>query len=273
MTTEALIGPVGPPGLHLMTYNIRRRLPTAGHRSPDGWPRRRELLRRLVAAEAPAVLCLQEALPDQVDWVLACLGPGHRPVGRGRRAGGGGEGTPVLYDDHRLRLTDWCQQALSDTPDLPGSRGWGALIPRIVVRATFRDLATGARFRVLNTHLDALSARARLQSARMLRRLVEADPVPTVLAGDANAVPRSRPYRELTAGGLLRDAWTAADRRVTKEWGTFSGYGPPRRGRRIDWLMVGPGIDVRTVGINAARYDGAAPSDHEPVQAVLEIAR
>ena len=42
-----------------------------------------------------------------------------------------------------------------------------------------------------------------------------------------------------------------------------------RGGARIDFVLVGDGIDVLRTGINAARFDGLAASDHEPVQAVL----
>ena len=42
-------------------------------------------------------------------------------------------------------------------------------------------------------------------------------------------------------------------------------------GRRIDWMVVGHGIAVQGVGVNAARPSGVAGSDHEPVQAVVTL--
>lgn len=267
-----MIGPVAAPDLHVMTYNIRRRVMQVSRRSPDLWSRRKWLLRRLLRAERPAVLCVQEALPDQAAWVQDSLGRDYRSVGRGRDADGSGEGTPIFYDERRLRLIDWSQQSLSGTPCRPGSRSWGNLVPRIVVSACFVDRETGARFRVLNTHLDHLSQRSRLHSARMLRQIVEREPEPVVLTGDANADVRSSAFRTLAEGGLLRDAWTAAERRLTEQWGTFSNYRRPRRdGRRIDWMLVTAPIAVRAAGISTARFDGAAASDHEAVQAVLTI--
>lgn len=274
MGEDALIGPVPAPGLHVMSFNIRRRVWHPTGRSPDLWSRRRDVLRRLLATEAPTVLGVQEALPDQAQWVLASLGPGYRTVGHGRRADGGGEGTPIFYDARRLRLTDWDQQALSSTPHLAGSRDWGNPLPRIVVTAHFTDRETGTRFRVLNMHLDPFSGRSRRSSARMLRQLVEARQEPAVLTGDANTGIGSRPYRELTASGRLRDSWMVAQQRLSEDWGTFSHYRQPRRGRRrLDWILVDAGIAVSAVGINTARFHGAAASDHEPVQAVLRIAR
>lgn len=271
MTGTPLIGPVEPPSLHVMSFNIRRRVPHLTRRSPDLWEHRRWLLRRLLRTEAPTVLGAQEVLPDQAEWVCDSLGGHYRRVGRGRGAGGTGEGTPIFYDARRLRLTDWTQLALSDTPERPGSRSWGNLFPRSVVDALFTDRATGARFRVLNTHLDPLSGESRLHAAHMLRRMVgQQDDV--VLTGDFNTDIGTRPHRELTAGGTLRDAWTSAQRRLTEPWGTLSNYRPPQVGRRrIDWILVGSGAVVESMGINAARFDGAAASDHEPVQAVLTL--
>ena len=88
---------------------------------------------------------------------------------------------------------------------------------------------------------------------------------------DANTGIDSPPFRALTAHGRLVDAWTAASERLTPEWKTYSGYRAPRLGRRIDWMAVSPGVEVVSIGINAVRVDGAAASDHEPVQALLRM--
>lgn len=272
MADGVLVGPVDAPDLHVMTWNIRRRVAHLGSRNPDLWARRQPLVRRLLEAERPSLLCVQEALPEQAAWVLESVGAEYESVGTGRNADGSGEATPVLYDAQRLRLTDWSQLALSETPREAGSRSFGNLVPRAVVSASFVDRETGARFRVLNMHLDHLSAKSRVRSARLLRQLVEAAEEPVVLMGDANAGTRTEPFRILTGGGLLRDAWSVAERRLTEPWGTFSNYRPPRRGwRRIDWILASERVAVRAAGINAARFDGAAASDHEPVQAVLAI--
>jgi len=259
------------PGLHVMTYNIRRRMTRVSKRSPDLWSRRRRLMRALLQSERPALLGTQEALPDQARFVLESLGEDYRRIGRGRGPQGGGEGCPIFFDGTRLRLEEWSQSALSSTPAVRGSRSWGNLVPRIVVSALFTDLATGIRFLVLNTHFDHLSARSRRASARMVADLAEASAVPVIVMGDANTGVDSPPFRALTARGRLLDAWSVAVERLTPEWKTYSGYRAPRPGRRIDWLAVSPGIEVRAIGINAVRVDGAAASDHEPVQALLRM--
>ncbi|MDR6906967.1 endonuclease/exonuclease/phosphatase family metal-dependent hydrolase [Agromyces sp. 3263] len=278
MTDAALIGPVPAPELHVMTYNIRRRLPHVLPGSPDRWSTRRPLVRRILAAEQPTILGVQEALADQVDDVGDALGSRYRWIGFGRNPSGRGERCPIFYDDDRLELRQWRQFALSSTPEVAGSRSWGNLVRRVVVTAEFTDRATGARVLASNTHLDHLSTRSRLESARYLvaraTAASAADPEATiVLTGDVNADVDSAVHRRLTETGVLRDTWEAATERLTPQWGTFSNYRRLRQGgKRIDLILVGPGVVVERTGINAVRFDGAAASDHEPVQAVIRPA-
>ncbi|WP_106211651.1 endonuclease/exonuclease/phosphatase family protein [Glaciihabitans tibetensis] len=272
MVDAPLIGPALAPDLHVMTYNIRRRIPHANRRSPDLWTPRHRIMRRLLQAERPTVLGVQEALPDQVQFLDECLGAGYQWVGRGRNANGSGEHCAIFYDSRRLTLLDWTQKALSNTPDVPGSRSFGNHVPRIAVLARFTDRVTGVEFLVVNTHFDHLSPKSRLRSAEMLSELVSSAAVPAVVMGDVNTRPGSRPYQQFTGGGQFRDAWTAARIRLTPAYTTFSNYRQPRIGaKRIDWILVSGPVTVRSVGINPFRLRGRAASDHEPVQAVLRI--
>ncbi len=277
MPYDALIGPVATPDLHVMTYNIRRRFP---HHRPWGADRstaRSGLVRRLLEAEQPTLLGVQEALADQVDFVADALGPDYLWVGNGRNSSGEDERCAVFYDSRRLEMTGWKQWALSSTPHEPGSRSWGNLAHRVVVSVDFTDLATGARLRVFNTHFDHLSWRSRIESAKFVLHLVQAaraaEPdAAIVVTGDLNAGVGSAAYRWLTKEGSLRDAWDAADERVTPQWATYSNFRHRRRrpgGKRIDFILVGHGVDVVSAAINAARFEGRAASDHEPVQSVL----
>lgn len=265
--TAPILGPAAAPALHVMTFNIRRRVEPALLRA-DRWSRRRPLLERLLATERPTLLGVQEARPDQADVVRAALGPAYRVIGRGHGREWRGEGCPILFDSERLELRSWQQTALSDHPDEPGSMTWGNRVPRILVLASFRDRATSADFTMLNTHLDHLSGRSRLRSIAEIRGRLGALASPVVLTGDFNAGVGSPEYRGLFGGGRLSDAWVAASCRVTPEWGTLAHYrGPREYGRRIDWIGVTPGVEVDAVGINADPVDGGWPSDHLPVQA------
>jgi endonuclease/exonuclease/phosphatase family metal-dependent hydrolase len=271
MTDAPIFGEAHAPDLHVMTYNIRRRMRQNAPASPDLWSRRQPLLRRLLSHERPTLLATQEALPDQALFISAVLGPHYRRIGYGRNADGTGEGCPLFYDSRRLQLDSWRQLALSETPDVAGSRSWGNMIPRVAVVARFIDVSTGEPLRAISTHFDHISRRARLRSAEMLAAAVSASDEPTIVMGDMNTDIGSAPFDAIAGdSGVLVDAWGAADARLTPPWGTFSNYRAPRTGtRRIDWILVSPDIDVREAAINAVRFDGAAASDHEPVQALV----
>ena len=55
-----LVGPVPAPGLHVMTWNIRRPVPAALTRPADRWHHRAPRVRALLTSERPTVLCAQE---------------------------------------------------------------------------------------------------------------------------------------------------------------------------------------------------------------------
>jgi endonuclease/exonuclease/phosphatase family metal-dependent hydrolase len=188
--------------LHVMSFNIRRRMPHVSHDHPDRWQYRAPRIAALLQRERPALLGVQEAMPDQAALVTDALGVGYRQVGVGRNADGGGEATPIYLDERRLELLEWSQSALSDRPDEPGSRGWGAPVPRVLVSATVRDRGTGLVFLALNAHFDAFSPWARVRSAALVRQRVAAAGMPAIVTGDLNAGPRSAAIIELLAGGL-----------------------------------------------------------------------
>lgn len=271
MSSPAVMGPASAPDLHVMSFNIRRAMDGPLVRRADRWSRRAPAVASLLGSEAPTIVGLQEVRPRVLGVVRDALGARYRSVGRGRGEHGDGEGTPLFYDSSRLTLRSWSQQALSDTPTVPGSRSWGNLIPRILVAAEFIDDATGRHLLVVNTHLDHLSRSSRAQSARAVTELVARATSPAVVMGDLNAGDGSAAVRALIAGGLV-DTWGTAERRSTAAWGTCPGYRPARAGgRRIDRILVTPGISVREAAMNNRSFDRIRPSDHLPVQSLLTV--
>lgn len=267
--TAPLIGPIPAPALHVMTFNIRRRMTGLAWRRADRWRHRAPAVRALLREEQPTIAGMQEVMPDQADAVVSALGPRYRFVGRGHGPRGTGEGCPLFYDAERLELLHWEQTALSEYPHEAGSRTWGNVIPRIAVTARFRDRATSLRFTAVNTHLDPFSPRSRVRSADALKAIAGSGP--TVVTGDLNAGPGSRTLREMLDGGL-QDAWSVAEQQVTASVGTFVNYRTPRPDRaRIDWILVTPGVTVQRAAINVRLFEGVWPSDHLPVQAVLSL--
>ncbi|ROS28435.1 endonuclease/exonuclease/phosphatase family metal-dependent hydrolase [Rathayibacter sp. PhB127] len=269
-----LIGPIPAPELHVMTYNIRRRMPRLTARAVDQWERRKPLVRRLLQEESPSILAVQEALPDQAQWVHESLGASFEGMGFGRDADRGGERVMLFVDRSRFAVRDWSQIALSATPDVAGSRSWGNRIPRTAVIAELTDHATNREFTVVATHFDHLSRRSRLRSAELVAERITDLGRPAIVMGDTNTDVGTEPYRALLDEGGLADSWVVAGTHLTPHWGTYSNYRPPKAGRRIDWLTVSAGaFEVVSAAINATRYDTAPGSDHEAVQAVLRFTK
>ncbi|MBM6620676.1 endonuclease/exonuclease/phosphatase family protein [Micrococcaceae bacterium RIT802] len=269
-TARPLVGPVEAPQLHLMTLNVRRRMPEWWPPPADRWRLRKPLLHRLLTAERPTVLGLQEVMPGQSEDIRGMLGPEYAHVGSGRSAARGGERCEVHYDTRRLRLVTTDIWWLSARPAEPGSRSFGNLLPRMVVQVRLQDLRTGVRFNVMTVQLDHLSRRSRALSARLLHRRVSGLDGPTVVMGDFNTGANSGPHRQLADGVVLEDALELATHRVGSTCGTYTRYRAPRRtGRRLDWILITPGASVVAAGVNPTRIAGRAPSDHEPVHAVV----
>lgn len=257
------VGVVRAPEVSLMTFNVQR-----ARASSRSWSKRSGRVHALLHREQPTILAVQEALPHQARVVRDALGASYRFAGRGRNADGGGEGCPIFWDDRRLELVRADQRALSQTPDVAGSRSWGSLFPRILTVGVFRDRSTGARFSVINTHLDVLSSRARERSVALLTKA--AGDGAALIAGDFNAGPDSVPRRALDEAGFV-DTWSQATERLTPEWGTYAAHRRPRAGGvRIDAIHA-RGFDVARAGIEARPIRGGRASDHLPVHAIVRM--
>ena len=255
----------------VLTYNVRHATLDDGR---DAWPRRRPGVRALLREVAPAVLGLQESTGEQhadiaadvphYDWVGVAAQPGsgeHNPIGAGTRF------------DVQESETAW----LSETPTVAGSVGWDAAYARVLTRVTLESEA-GQRLTVFNTHFDHRGPEARAESARLVRRRVDAVPPdqPAVVLGDLNCRPESTPYAVLTGEGfdrLLRDARRAADTVAGPETTvtTFTDLDP---GRRLDHVFVTDDLDVRRYATLDRTDDaGRYPSDHLPVAVSLAVDR
>lgn len=261
----------GSRALRLMTFNLRY----AAEEPPDSWPERRPVTRALLRRERPHLLGTQEGLYPQLKDIAGDLGgSGYDWIGTGREGGSRGEFMAVFYDVRRLLPLAYDHFWLSGQPALIGSATWGNTVVRMVTWVHFRDLATGRELYHLNTHLDHLSQYSRERSAALVtERLGGLDPaLPQVVTGDFNVPAHGNTvYDMLLADGKLTDTWEVAKRR-SKLYGTFHGYEPlVPDGDRIDWILATPGVRVRRAEINTFSLNGQYPSDHLPVQALVEL--
>lgn len=281
--------------IRVLSYNVRYANRGDHH---DAWHDRRDAVGRLVRFHRPDVAAFQEPLPSQRRDLRERL-PSYEFVGRGRKADGEGEGCPIAVRTDRWAVVDRDTFWLSETPGEP-STGWDADYPRIATWARVRAVDGDAALLLVNTHFDHVSARARRESARLLRgrlpeiagdaaRGGEADTadstLPVVLVGDFNCTPGSDPHRILVGddpsretGSLtdgdrpaLRDAAAIADLRHGPET-SLTDFARLIDGRRIDHALVSPEVGVEAFATLADRDDrGRYPSDHLPILARLEV--
>lgn len=266
-----LIGPAPGRRIHLMTFNIRFDKEGTAPTDPDSWRKRRPAVSALLRTERPTLLGVQEAEFHQLVAITDAL-PSHELVGYGRNGGSEGELSALFFDRRRFDLLGWDQSWLSDTPDVIGSATWGNTVTRVVVWARLRDKRTGRELVHVNTHFDHQSENARVRSAEVIAELRrEFASLPVLVTGDFNAeAQHSAAYSTLT--GTYADSWATAARRLTPEYGTFPDYGEPKTGgKRIDWVLTSRGVRVREAAINTSRPRGVWPSDHTPVQALVEL--
>lgn len=263
--------------IRVMSFNIRFDNPADGE---DAWPKRRDKAASMLSFHRADLAGLQEALPGQIADLAAAL-PSFAWFGAGRSPARDGEHCPVFYRKDRFALLAHDTVWLSETPAVAGSRSWDAAFPRIVTWGRLRDLRTGRELHLFNTHFDHVGVVARRESARLLlRKIAEiAGPAgPVVVTGDLNAAPDSEPYRELTTASAadapppLLDAFSASacpHHGPTSTWNGFQAIAPP--GRRIDYVLVRPGVGVVRHAILSDTFDGRFPSDHLPVLAELRL--
>jgi endonuclease/exonuclease/phosphatase family metal-dependent hydrolase len=257
--------------LHVMTFNLR----FASTREPNSWARRRPVMRELLVRERPHLIGTQEGLYRQLRDIARDLGRPYKMIGMGREGGRRGEFVAIWYDRRRLKPERYEHFWLSDTPEVIGSNTWGGGSIRMVTWARFLDRETGRQFYAANTHLDNVSAEARVKAAHLIRERLSAlrPRLPVVLTGDFNAAARAGEpvYDGFVQFGDYGDAWTAAERRGPA-YGTCHGYLPlASDGVRIDWILVSQGVAVTAASINTYQRDGQFPSDHLPVQAWLRL--
>jgi len=259
--------PVHGQPLRVMTFNVRFLTPNDGE---NNWDARRDLVAEVVRTEDPDVIGTQELFKRQGDDIVERL-PQFVWFGEGRRGGDEDEHMGVFYRKDRLRIRESGNFWLSDTPEVPGSRTWNNLYPRLVTWARFERIADGATFTLYNTHLPYrdIDEPARVRCAELIRtRLSQlAANEPVILIGDFNTTPESRVHSILTSS--LTDVWSAAAKRSGPE-GTFHGFtGKPER--RIDWILV-RGLKPNRVETITTQREGRYPSDHFPLIAELDLA-
>ncbi len=255
-----------------MSFNIR--LNTAAD-SLNAWPYRKDNAASQVLFHGVHLLGVQEALHNQMVDLKERL-PRYKYVGVGRDDGKEkGEYSALFYDTTRLQVLQSGTFWLSQTPEVPGSKGWDAAITRIVSWAQFRDKANRKTFYGFNTHFDHMGKEARRESAKLLLQRVAsiAGKSPAIVTGDFNATPEDEPIRVVTDKSNplhLVDATSISKTPHYGPTGTFNGFGAKEKGNLpIDYIFLKGPWNVKKHAALSQTWGGRFASDHFAVLAVV----
>lgn len=254
-----------------MTFNIRYATPND---SINSWENRKTAVGEYLQKSQIDFLGIQEGLIHQVRDIEFALGDNYHWFGIGRDHGDtSGEHCAIFYNHKKFKaiLTDDLPTTfwLSRNINLP-SKSWDAAFPRIVTVGLFEDVKDGQKWLVLNTHFDHVGKKARRKSMKLIYKHIQKwsnDSTKTVLMGDFNLLPSSKPIRWISK--RMDDLGT---NQISK--GTFNGFhkNEPINQKRIDYIFSKNSNTIE-YKIDYFLRNSESPikylSDHYPVVAIL----
>ena len=220
----------------------------------------------------PQTEFIRKAMPD---WEL--VGTVTNDAERSRTSHANG----IFYRKDRFRVEDWGWFAISETPDVPGSKSWGTMCVRACTWARMTDMKDKREFLFFNTHFDHRSQLAREKGMELiLARIAERNPggeLPVILCGDFNSRVES-PQMQLAKKSFVRAYEISAmppkgPFRTDNCWKfVLPEKEDAKAGNRIDHIFLTPGTKVTGYETFGDFYgDNFYPSDHFPVKALIEL--
>ncbi|HPR26988.1 endonuclease/exonuclease/phosphatase family protein [Lentimicrobium sp.] len=257
--------------INVLSFNIRYDNPDD---SLNNWKYRRDFASEMIRFYGADIIGAQEVLKNQLDDLADAL-PGFSYIGVGRLDGKeDGEFAPIFYNSGRFSVLESGHFWLSETPEVPGSKGWDAACERIVTWAVFKDKSSGKSFALYNTHFDHVGETAQRESAIMLLAHIRENvkEIPVVLTGDLNVIPGSEAVSTLLSGDLLVEAGNISGINYGPLW-TFHDFGriPVKDRVKIDYMFVSQSVKVESYATLSEQKDSVYLSDHNPVFAKLVL--
>ena len=221
--------------IKVMSYNIRLSSGTIEADSIYHWEHRKQASLELMHQEQPTVFGLQEACPDQMDYMVENL-PEYGYIGVGRDDGKRkGEFMSIFYKKDEVELIDGGTFWLSQTPDQV-TKGWDAACFRTCTWTILKKKDTGKKFVYLNTHLDHKGQEARKESIKLIVAKAEeltGGKLPVFITADFNSPTTNEIFKPMQEAML--DARVEAP--VTDERGTLNCWGTTPPGVVIDHIF------------------------------------
>lgn len=256
--------------LKIMSYNIRLDISSDGE---NQWSKRKELLTDQVKFYAPDFMGVQEALPQQMNYIDSTL-TGYNFIGKGRDDGESkGEHSAIFYNADKFKLLDENTFWLSETPQKP-SKGWDAAYNRICTYGLFQNKKTKRKIWVFNTHFDHVGDIARAESAKLILekiKKINKDNLPVILTGDFNLEAESLPLQLIKKE--LDDTKKVCNGIVFGPEGTFNAFEFHKPvTTRIDYIFINRNtMEVTKFATLSDSKNCRYPSDHFPICAEINF--
>lgn len=269
--SKTIVVPTG--GFKIASYNMR--VITGSDTGDKAFSVRKDVIFRRIRSCDWDIFGTQEVndkMREELDQGLAGT---YVSFGCGRNSDRKGEGTPIYYKPDRFTLLEDGAFWLSETPDVAGSKGWDASLPRVAVWGRFEDKQTGKKFLYINTHFDHKGSTNRLESARLLVQKAQeiGGGLPMFFTGDLNSTPTSDQVKYLSSGNdLVKNAFFATTNHKGREY-TYYGYNlDTTSGSHIDYIFVPKQAAVNSYWcIDDDMEERIYSSDHFPIMAVVTL--
>ena len=249
--------------IKVMSYNIRLSSGTIEADSIYHWEHRKQASLELMHQEQPTVFGLQEACPDQMDYMVENL-PEYGYIGVGRDDGKRkGEFMSIFYKKDEVELIDGGTFWLSQTPDQV-TKGWDAACFRTCTWTILKKKDTGKKFVYLNTHLDHKGQEARKESIKLIVAKAEeltGGKLPVFITADFNSPTTNEIFKPMQSA--MKDARVEAP--ITDERGTLNCWGTTPPGVVIDHIFFRGAEAQKFEVLRDKDYGAPYVSDHYPV--------
>ena len=265
--------PSGKTGTHrVLSCNIRVPL-DEDETKGMGWSVRKAVCLKVIKDKRPDIVGLQEVLKVQADDLRNYLssyqlfgfeGPEMDPHPTGYY---GIAKNPILFSRDRYELLTGGTYWLSETPLVAGSKSWDTARARHANWVRLRERKTGKEIRMINPHLDHISAEAKIQQAKMVvAESAQYLPEYTqLLTGDFNSRFDSKVFEPVRNGGWKESYETIHGEKEAgftghEFQGTAYEKGPSKG--RIDYIWYRGKAKPVNAEIIKDRINGKYPSDH-----------
>lgn len=236
----------------VMSFNI------AGDVDDDDlwdWDERKGLIADIIRQQRPDVVGLQEAILLNIHYIIDAVGGyGYYGVNELGQDNDEAESLRLLYRSDRWEVDETNSGIFwfTSTPEVPGSKDWGALWIRDCVFARLVDKDTNEGFYVYNSHWSYASQESRSKSARLLVERIQGRKYdePFVAIGDFNARKKDESIMH------LKDS---DENPVPMKEAVYN---------RVDWIFSENGkFEI----VNSEIIDNEEASDHKAISAMIRF--